>query len=143
MFSFLEFSPFGGFYSTADADRNKLIDDCRGSRTHINAAGIAKLLHTGNPNTGDTLCLALLCQRFGNRRVGIFCQTDVIDDAFFYGFSQLFCPYDDLIFVDFRQNPALGDSTIFFSVHTDTYYTHFFRKVNKIYDYFSTFSTVK
>ena len=40
-------------------------------------------------------------------------------------------PTTILEFVNF-QRPAVRDFTIFFSVHTRTYYTHLFKKVNKI-----------
>jgi len=143
MISFLQFSPFGGCIFYGKTGRNSLVDDCRSSRAHINAANIAQFPHTGYPVTGKAARFTLLCQRFGDGRIGIFRQTDTFYCALFHGFSQLFCPHNHLIFVDFRQNPTLGDFTIFFSVHTDTYYTHIFRKVNKIYWFFSTFPISK
>jgi hypothetical protein len=120
-------------YSTAFADRNAFVYDCGSGRADLDSASIAQFSHAGNPDAGNTARFALLSQGFGNPRVCILRQADTLNCAFFHGFSQLFCPYDNLIFVDFLQNPAFREFTFFFSVHTDTYYTHYFEKVNKNY----------
>ena len=67
--------------------------------------------------------------RYG--RIGIFCQPDTFCTAVFKGFSQLFCTNYKPLSLQIQVNAALLYFTIFFSIHTKTYYTRNFQKVNK------------
>jgi hypothetical protein len=102
---------------------------CRG--THLDAAERSQLCHAGDPAAGNLEDFAFFFEGLSDGRIGIFCQADKLGVALFQGFSELFCPDYHLIFLQFRQIPALGDHTFFFLIHTDDYYTQFFKKVNK------------
>jgi hypothetical protein len=71
--------------------------------------------------------------------VGIFRQINEGCLAGLECFSELFCPHNKAFSGQFRQIPALGDHTIFHSVHTKSYYIHILEKVNKFYGNFLDF----
>ncbi len=75
----------------------------------------------------------------GDRRVGIFSQENKQSGVFFQRFSDLFCADEHPMLAWICEIAAFRDSTMVFSVHTGTYYTHFFGNVNKNYQKFSTF----
>ena len=68
---------------------------------------------------------------FCNRGIGIFSQPDPLRAAIDEGFFQLFCTHNNAFIPQIRNSAALPYFTIFLSIHTKTYYTHFFEKVNK------------
>ena len=74
---------------------------------------------------------AKLLKGNGDVRIGIFSQADIPGAAIDERFFQLLGTNNDLGTAEFRQIPALGYFTFFFSIHTKTYYTPFFKKVNK------------
>lgn len=76
------------------------------------------------------MCSTFGLDRAGDLRVGIFGQENRTGDALIQGFSDLLCANDQAFIFQFA---ALGDLSIFFSVHAKTYYTHFLEKVNKNY----------
>jgi len=66
-----------------------------------------------------------------DRRIGVFRQKYPLHASGPEGFPQLFGTHHDLWFSASLFSPALGYSTFFFLIHTKTYYTQFFKKVNK------------
>ena len=75
----------------------------------------------------------------GDRRIGIASQKNMQRIVFIQCFADLLGTDEDAMFAQNGQIAALGDHTICFSIHTGTYYTHFFGNVNKKVEKISTF----
>ena len=112
-------------------EESKSIDGCCRRGSDLNTAGLAKGRFARHPAAGHAAFRAQSFQGFCQSRVGIFRQPDLSCAAVLQGFSKLLGAHDDAIFSQIRESAALRYSTIFFSIHTKTYYTQFFKKVNK------------
>ena len=100
------------------------------SRTDLYAASMTQLGHGLHPGDLHLMLQAELLDGSGNLRVGIAGQENLLSPSVAQGFSQLLGTHNDLMIADIRKFPALGDFTVFFSIHTKTYYTQIFKKVN-------------
>ena len=99
-------------------------------RTALYAASLTQLGHGLHPGDLHPMLQAELLDGSGNLRVGISGQKNLLSPSVAQGFSQLFGAHNDLMPADIRKFPALGDFTVFFSIHTRSYYTQIFEKVN-------------
>ena len=105
------------------------LGSCR--RTALYAASLTQLGHGLHPGDLHPMLQAELLDGSGNLRVGISGQKNLLSPSVAQGFSQLFGAHNDFMPADIRKFPALGDFTVFFSIHTKTYYTQIFEKVNR------------
>ena len=100
------------------------------SRTDLYAAGLTQLGHGLHPGDAHLMLKAQFLDGSGNLGIGILGQIHLLRPSVTQGLFELFGAHNDLGIADIRQFPALGDSTVFFSIHTKTYYTQIFEKVN-------------
>ena len=132
MFSFLLFSPSGGLSILRMNPVESGLDDSRRRCAHLNSAGAAQIRHGANPGNLDIVSLAKGLQGAGKAGIGIFCQKNTPGTAGADCLAQLLAAHDQLSAAEIGQFAAVRYSTIVFPIHTDTYYTQYFEKVNKI-----------
>ena len=108
-------------------------DDRRGGSTDIDTAGVSQFSHGTDPMAGYLRLLTGFRQGLGNGRVRILRQINAPHSACAQSFAQLFGTNDQFLVGKGCRDVRINTQSTFLHIHTEYYYKHNFKKVNKIF----------
>lgn len=103
---------------------------------HLDAASLTEFGHGADPSDLYVMFAAQICQWLCHGRIGVFRQKYLLSAPGYHSFFQLFGTNHQISRGGTLPCAILRYFTIFFLIHTKTYYTHFSEKVNKKLEYF-------